>query len=180
MKISEWAIEDVITAYPGLSFGEFAAMAVAVMKEMARPCDFLVEVQSFDFADLDGESQFILRVTWNPDTDGTAERVVRTRQQTPIVEGAAIALAALLLAHMIKGSDLEVMKRQHRADYLLTHLQCALELSGTERARELPARQREKRRQLLQNILGLDGYVVVCCFEEGHRVIRWSYHLQPE
>jgi hypothetical protein len=180
MRTFEWAIEDITAAYPSLCLDEFAAMAVTLMRQSASPCDFLVRVEGFDVVDLDGDKEFIVRVKWSAETETVANRVERTRQRTPIVEGAAVALAALLLAHMLKDSDLEVMRRQERADYLLTKLNCAVEISGSERARELPRRIREKRRQVRENVLGLDGYVVICSFEAGQGLIHWSYHPQSE
>ena len=180
MQSFEWAIEDVIAAYPSLSLSEHAAMAVALMTSDVPPCDFHVQLEGFTIKELAGESEFSLSVSWNAETRAHARRLERTIQRASIIEGGAIALAALLFSHLMQDSDMEVTKRQARADYLLKRLHCALEVSGTEQASEVPRRIREKRRQVLQNVFGLDGYALICCFDPGRRMIRWSYHQQPE
>ncbi len=71
-----------------------------------------------------------------------------------------------------------VTEQGDRADYWLPRLKCALEISGTQRSRELPRRQRDKTAQLLANPRRWDGYVFICCFSARRRLIRWSYHRQ--
>ena len=100
----------------------------------------------------------------------------QTEQRTPIVERAAVALTALLLPKLLPGGDMHVTRIGERADYWLPGLRCALEVSGTEHARELSRRHREKVGQLLSNPLRWPGYVVICCFGRSRRLIRWSYH----
>lgn len=94
------------------------------------------------------------------------------------MERAAVALAALLFARLVPDGQMRVTKEGERADYWLPRLRCALEVSGTATARELPRRHREKVAQVLSNPLRQPGYVVVCCFAPRRRVIRWSYHQQ--
>jgi hypothetical protein len=101
-----------------------------------------------------------------------------TEQPGPIVERAAVALAALAFAHLIPDGQMRVTRRGDRADYWLPRLRCALEISGTEQARELSRRHRKKTVQLLANRRGWNGYVFVCCVAAGQRLIRWSYHTQ--
>jgi hypothetical protein len=180
MRTFEWAIEDIIIGYPSLGLEDYAAMAVALMKRTAPPCEFLVQIDGFDVDDLHAEEQFLLRVTWNAETESRADRIGRTRQRAQIVEGGAIGLTVLLLGHLIHGSDLKVTIRGDAADFWLPRLHHALEISGTERVDEIARRHREKRRQVLGNSLGWDGYVVLCCFAESRRVIQWSYHSQGE
>jgi hypothetical protein len=139
-----------------------------------------VHVTGFEIDQLEGEMEFIVNVLWGPQTEALAARMERTEQRTPIVERAAIALAALLLCHLVSDSDLEVLKQGDRADYWLREKHLAVEISGTERARQLPRRRREKRRQVLENAYGMDGYAIICCFEDGRRIVEWSYHSQPE
>jgi hypothetical protein len=156
-------------------------MAVAVMSRLSRsPCEFLVECQGFSPPDLEGETSFLVRVSWDEQTASRAERVLRTEQAKPIVERAAVALAALLFAKLIRGGQLRVTKEGERADYWLWRLRRALEVSGTEQSRELPRRQREKTTQMLANPRSWNGYVFVCCFNADHKVIHWSYHTQGE
>jgi hypothetical protein len=179
MHSFEWTIEDIIAAYPQFLLDDYATMAVALMKSFGRPCDFDVHIEGFEIPELSENSQFTLSVTWNTETDAKADRMLRSRQRTPIVEGAAIALAMLLLAHLIQNSELVVTTRGDRADFWLPKLDLALEISGTERYREMKPRLRQKKDQVLDNTFGSDGYVIVCCFEESHRLIQWSYHSQP-
>jgi len=180
MRTFEWAIEDIVAAYPDLNLDHIAAMAVALMKGDGPPCSFVVHVDGLDLRELAGETRFVLNVTWSPQIQDAAERMERTEQRTPLVERAAIGLAVLLLSHFVFDSELEVFKQKDRADFRLPKRNQAVEISGTERAQELPRRVREKRRQVLQNAFGLDGHVIVCCFEPGRRVIQWSYYTQPE
>jgi hypothetical protein len=72
------------------------------------------------------------------------------------------------------------VSRGTRADYWLPRRHQVVEVSGTERFSQLAARVRQKRRQILTNAFGLDGYVVLCCFAKARRLIRWSYHLLQE
>ena len=91
-----------------------------------------------------------------------------------------MALAALLFARHIPGGRLRVTEEGDRADFWLPRLRRALEISGTEVSHELPRRHREKASQMLDNPRHWNGYVIVCCFNPAHRLIRWSYHTQEE
>jgi hypothetical protein len=181
MRTFEWAIEEIVAAHPGLYLEHHAVMAVALMSRLSRsPCAFLVECEGFSPPDLEGETSFLVRVAWEEQTALRAERMLRTEQPKPIVERAAVALAALLLARLIRGGQLRVTNEGERADYWLWRLRRALEVSGTEQSRELPRRQREKAAQMLANPRRWNGYVVVCCFDAARPVIRWSYHTREE
>ena len=181
MQTFEWPIEDILAAHPGLYLEHHAVMAVAVMSRLSgSPCEFLVECEDFSPPGLEGEPRFSLRISWDVRTALAAGRVRRTEQAKPIVERAAVALAALLFAHLIPGGQLRVTNEGDRADYWLPRLRRALEISGTEQGRELPRRRREKLAQMLANPRHWNGYVFVCCFSAGQRVIRWSYHAQQE
>lgn len=181
MRTFDWAIEDILAAHPGLYLEHHAVMAVARMSRLSQsPCEFLVECEGFSLPDLEGETSFLLRVSWDEQTALGAERVWRTEQPKPIVERAAVALATLLVAHLIPGGRLRVTEEGDRADYWLPRLRCALEISGTEQRRALPSRHREKIAQMLDNPRRWNGYVCACCFSATHRIIRWSYHSQEE
>jgi hypothetical protein len=181
MRTFEWPIEDIVAAHPDLYLDHHAVMAVALMsRQSASPCEFLVECEGFSPPALEGDTSFILRVAWNEQTAVTAERVWLTEQPTPIIERAAVALAALVFPHLIRDGQMRVTARGQRADYWLPRLGCALEISGTEQSRELPRRHREKTAQMLANPWHWNGYVFVCCFSADRRLIRWSYHTQEE
>jgi hypothetical protein len=68
------------------------------MRTFAAPCDFLVQLDGFHLEELEDEPRFAMNVTWTAET--AAVRMDRTERRTPIIEGAAIALAALLFAHL--------------------------------------------------------------------------------
>jgi hypothetical protein len=166
--------------FPSLALDHFALKAVAVMKTLAVPCDFLVQLDGFHLEELEDEPQFTMNVTWTAETAAAAARMDRTEQRTPIIEGAAIALAALLFAHLLPESEMHVMSRGAGADYWLPRRNQAVEISGTEQFKEMARRVRQKRKQLLANPFGLDGYAVVCCFARSQRLIRWAYYSQTE
>lgn len=179
MQTWEWPIEDIGAAHPDLYLEHCAVMAVALMsRHSASPCEFLVECNGFTPADLAGESRFLLRVAWTPETALTAARVWLTEQPKPIIERAAVALAALAFAHLIPNGQMRVTDEGERADYWLPKMGYALEISGTERSRELPRRCREKMAQMLANPWQKAGFVFVCCFGAEDRLIRWSFHTQ--
>src|SRR6266542_5208691 len=123
MRTFQWAIEDIGAAHPGLFLEHHAVMAVAVMSRLSpSPCEFLVECDGFSPPGLEGETSFLLRVSWDDHTALGAERVWRTEQPKPIVERAAVALATLLFARMIPGGRLRVTNEGDGADYWLPRL----------------------------------------------------------
>lgn len=138
------------------------------------------ELDELSIGDLDGESQFVLDISWSAKTESNALRMERTEQRRSIIERAAIAVAALLISHLIHDSPMEVLKQADRADYWLPRRHEAVEISGTEHAGEIARRRCEKVRQVLENPYGMGGHVVICCFDESHRAVQWSYHSQPE
>jgi hypothetical protein len=109
-----------------------------------------------------------------------AARVWFTEQPKPIIERAAVAIAALTFAHLIPNGQMRVTQHGEGADYWLPKLRRALEISGTEQSRELPRRCREKTAQMLANPRQWAGYVFVCCFGGARGLVRWSYHTQQE
>jgi hypothetical protein len=181
MRTFEWAIEDIVAAHPDLYLEHCAVMGVALMsRHSGSPCDFLVECEGFGPPALEGDTSFLLQVAWSNQTAATAERVRLTEQPKPIIERAAVALAALTFAHLVRDGRMRVTDVGQRADYWLPRLRCALEISGTEQSREVPRRHREKIAQVLANPWRWNGYAFVCCFSPAHRVIRWSFHTQEE
>jgi hypothetical protein len=181
MQTLTWDIEDIVPAHPDLYLEHCAAMAVAVMREHSgSPCEFLAECTGFCPQGLQERSQFRVNVAWTEETALRANRLQRTEQATPILERAAVALAALLFAHLMPNGQMRVTRQGDRADYWLPHLRCALEVSGTRAPRELTRRCRAKATQVLANPRRWNGYVFVCCLHRCQRLIRWSYHEQEE
>ncbi len=175
----EWAIEDIIAAHPDLYLEHCAVMAVALMMRLsASPCRFTVECEGFSPPALRGATRFFVRVSWTEQTALKAQRVWQTEQPKPIVERAAVALAALLFAGLVPEGQMRVTREGERADYWLPRLQCVLEVSGTEHPGELTRRCREKAVQALANPLRWNAYAVVCCLTAPQSMIRWSYHQQ--
>jgi hypothetical protein len=179
MQVFDWSIEDVLTAHPDLYLEHCAAMAVALMSACGpSPCEFRVTCEAFQPAALHGEHSFLARVAWSPATELAGVRVTRTEQRKPLVERAAVALAALAFARLVPGGGLCVTRQGQRADYWLPEIRRALEVSGTEQPRELRRRRSSKERQVLANPFRWNGYVFLCCFHATERLIRWSYHTQ--
>jgi hypothetical protein len=147
MHTFEWPIEDIGRAHPDLYLEHFAVMAVALMSRLSSsPCEFLVECEGFRPPALEGDTHFLLRVGWDAQTAAAATRVWLTEQPRPIVEHAAVALAALTFPHLLPDSAMRVTQHGERADYWLPRLQCALEISGTEHHREVSRRHGRRRR----------------------------------
>jgi len=122
-----------VAAHPNLYVEHYMVMAVALMSQhTTSPCEFMLEWAGFCPLALGGETQCLLRVSWTEQTALKAQRIWHTEQPTSIVERAAVALAALLLAKLLPDGQMQVTKLGDRADYWLPRLQCALEVSGTE------------------------------------------------
>lgn len=180
-QVFEWAIEEIVPAHPHLYLEHCAAMAVAVMSRALNGgaeagYELTVECHGFSPPTLDGATAFAVRVCWTEETAVRAARILLTEQRSPIVERAAVALAALLFAKLIPDGELRVTRIGEHADYWLPILHAALEVSGTEQARELNRRHREKAAQVLSNPVGWPGYALVCCFGSTQGLVRWSYH----
>lgn len=67
-----------------------------ISEQSPSPCEFTVECMGIKFPLLRVASQFLLQVTWTPQTAAKARWRRDTEQPKSIVERAAIALAALL------------------------------------------------------------------------------------
>jgi hypothetical protein len=179
MRTFDWELEEVMTAHPGLYLEHCVVMAVAVLGRSTRlAAGFLVACEGFSPAALRGQREFRARVRWTEQTALKAERIRQTEQPKPIVERAAVALAALAIGNLLPGGQMRVTREGDRADYWLPGLRCALEVSGTTRAGELGRRHRQKASQVLSNPLGWNGYAFVVGFTGPQSRIRWSYHVQ--
>ena len=173
------SIEEIVAAHPNLYLEHCAVMATALLSNHgAPPGEWLVNCEGFTLPELAGQSSFRLSVSWSEITAYKAARVRQTEQSKPIIERAAVAMAALLFARLVNHGQMRVTREGDRADYWLPQLHCALEVSGTALPNELARRRREKIAQVLSNPLRWDGYVVVCCFAAQKKIIHWSYHPQ--
>ncbi len=119
----------------------------------SSPCEFVVECSGFKAKQLNSADRFLLRISWTPQTEQKAKRAFRTEQVNPLIERAAVALAALLFGKLSTAGQMRVTRAGECADYWLPRLQCALEISGTTNAREVRRRHREKVAQALANPL---------------------------
>src|SRR5262245_6881307 len=116
-------------------------MTVAILDRLAPAApEFVVECEGFCPPALAGDPVFRLRVAWADSTARKADRVRRTEQPRPIVERAAVGLAALAFAKLLPAAQMRVTRQGDRADYWLPRLRCALEISGTQHGRELRRR----------------------------------------
>lgn len=181
MQTFDFPIEELVPAHPNLYLEHCVVMAVAMMSACSSsPCEFVLRCEGFDLPELKTSEVVIVRISWSEVTAFKAKRLWQTEQPKPIIERAAVALAALLIARFIPDAKLQVTREGERADYWLPVLQLALEISGTTQARLLAGRHREKIKQMLSNPLRWNGYVITCCLSKKKRLIRWSYHQQKE
>lgn len=181
MQTFEYAIESIIPAHPNLYLEHCAVMAVALMSQHSvSPCEFIVQGEGVQLPAFKMQSEMSLQVSWSELTAYKAKRIWQTEQSKPIIERAAVALAALLFAHFVPDGRMRVTREGERADYWLPQQRCALEISGTTNPRLLAGRHREKIAQMLGNPLQWDGYVMTCCLAKRKKLIRWTYHRQEE
>ncbi len=177
MRTFDWAIEDILESHEGLYLDHCAAMVVAVLSRLTSPpCEFLVHCEGFSLPDLRDADVFLARIGWGTEMARAAKRIRRAEQRKPIVERAAVGIAALLFAQLIPEGRLRVTRHGDRADFWLTESRCALEISGTENRYEILQKLREKTAQMLANRRRWPGYIFVCCFEALHCQVHWSYH----
>jgi hypothetical protein len=181
MQRFNYAIESLIPAHPNLYLEHCVVMAVALMSRLsASPCEFILQCEDVAVVGKEQRQQCLLRISWSEVTAFKAKRIWQTEQPKSIIERAAVAVAALLIAHLLEDGKMQVTREGERADYWLPNQQYALEISGTTQSRLLNRRHKEKTEQMLSNPLRWDGFVITCCFGKRKRLIRWSFHQQEE
>ncbi len=170
-------IEDLARWHPWFFLEPHVVACVAVLARYGPPPASLdVDCIDINSSWLGDASQFLLNVSWLPQTAEKAERLRTTVQSKPLVEMAATALALVIAHHVVRLGQLDVTSYGDRTDFRSTQFSCMLEVSGTENPRELVRRHRRKVAQALHNPLRWNSYVVVCSFSSrGHR-IRFSFH----
>lgn len=180
-RVLPCAIEDLAAWHPHLFVDPYAVAFVAVTGQYSiPPADFLVECEAVKSRWLGKARQFTLQVSWTEDTIDKAERLRTTMPARSLVEMAAVAVALVLVHHVVPLGTLNVIEYGGRAEYRSSVVERVLEVSGTESLEELGRRHREKVSQALANPFRWDAYVVVCAFcDEGHRV-RFSGHRWEE
>jgi hypothetical protein len=181
MQTFDFSIEELVPAHPNLYLEHCVVMAVALMTKISTtPCEFILKHEGFTLPNMKEGEEIFVRISWNEVTAYKAKRIWQTEQSKPIIERAAVAFAALLIARFLPKAKMRVTREGQRADYWLPNLQLALEISGTTQSRLLANRHREKIKQMLSNPLQWNGYVITCCLSKKTRLIRWSYHQQKE
>lgn len=175
--ILQCTIDEIADWHPHLFLEPHIVACVAVLGQYSNsPATLEVECSDIASEWLQCETNFTLEITWSDEIAKKAERLRLTMQPKPLVELAAIALAAILTNRVVNLGQLDVTKDGERADYRSLDVPSVLEISGTETFSEVARRHREKITQALENPLGLDAYVVVCGFSEKRHRIRFSYH----
>jgi hypothetical protein len=120
MRTFDWQLEEIATAHPGLYLEHCVVMAAAVLHwSAASLADFRVTCEGFTPSALKGQREFRMRVRWNEQTALKAQRVQRTEQARPMVERAAVALAALAFGNLFPAGQMLVTREGDRADYWL-------------------------------------------------------------
>lgn len=136
--------------------------------------DYEITLQTVEVA---GTRTLGVRWTW---TDAMISPTPLAAQREVITESAAYALSFALIPRCTSAELVNVADRNDRFDYVLSEngRLCGMEVSGseTENRQRLRDRQQQKIRQLLENPMHWNGYVVVVGF--ARREIILSYHEQ--
>ena len=91
-----------------------------------------------------------------------------------------MALALVLVHHVLPLGRLDVTDYGARADYRARKRKMVLEVSGTEVRAELARREREKIAQARDNPFGWDACVAICAFSSAGHQVRFSKHSMKE
>ena len=174
MQVIEGNIDEIATMHPRLYLEHHIVMAVALLQQIsASPCDLQVTCDGVSFSTI-RDSKFVLRVHWQQAVEDAADRVLYSEQRNPIVERAAIAVAALLLGKTMPQLQMFVATPGDRVDFLLPEIEHAVEISGTDSKDALTARARRKKKQVQSNNHRWPGHAIVCCFDRTQPEIHWS------
>jgi hypothetical protein len=120
MQTLDAAIEEIIAGHPNLYLEHCLVMCVALMSKYSlSPCEFVVECSDFQLSSFGEDATFRFRVAWEEEAAEKARRMMETEQVKPMVERAAIALAALLFAKLVEEGEMRVTGYGESADYWL-------------------------------------------------------------
>jgi hypothetical protein len=174
VPIDEFPLEQIGQLH-GIAAGMFVPFAIHRLSQTAGQtmCDLQVELVG-----IGGVPHAFrqLRLTWQ------AESVLALPpgiQENAVTEWAALGIAAAVVWRYAGVRIVATAEEGERLDYWLTdgERRFGLEVSGTLTG-DVVARHRKKVRQLLENPVGTDGYVVVVGFD-GNRVAV-SFRQFPE
>jgi hypothetical protein len=173
----KFSIESLELIQPKEMWAAFFINPTIALLEWYKETPFPIDVNcervsspSFDLGD-----PLKIEIGWKADTFPNSQRLFQTIQREVIVEYSAVAVAFLLVTEITNCRITEVTLRGDKADYFLNNRQAMLEISGTENAKSIKSRHKQKCEQLLANPYQIGGYVVVCCF--ANQLAHFSYHL---
>jgi hypothetical protein len=170
-------IEQLSEGYPSLFLEPHIVSCVAILSQYGPPPAVLqVSCENVESPRWPELAQLVIDLTWRPETQTQATRLLATIQRKPLVEMASCALTMLLVYHVLDRAPLDVTQYGDRADYRFLDRASVLEISGTEKVALLDRRRREKVAQALTNPMERDAYVSVCVFSESGHQIRFSFH----
>jgi hypothetical protein len=151
----------------------FIPFAVARLQRHPGDLDALLTVELRGIPDQPMD-QRELRIVWELGSVSPAPLAV---QEYPLTEWAALGVACAVIWHFGALRLHAVAALGDRFDYWVRRetREFGLEVSGTM-AGDLEARHREKRRQLLANPYGVDGYVLVVDFTTRRAVFSFHSH----
>jgi len=175
-----FSIESLEMINPEALWAAFFINPAIALMEWYQKNPFPIDVQCEQIisALVDRRGEVAIEINWQAETFPNSQRLFQTVQREVIVEYAAVAVAFLLVTGITNRTVTEVTLRGDKTDYFLNDREFMLEVSGTENARQVASRHKQKTAQLLANPYGKSGYVVVCCF--SNQTARFSFHTMPE
>jgi hypothetical protein len=153
----------------------FVPFAVARLQQQPSEVEAVLTVELRGIPNQATEER-LLRLAWDAASVSILPLAV---QENPLTEWAALGVACAVIWHFgglrlhavaALGDGFDYWVRQETREF-------GLEVSGTL-AGDLEARHRDKRRQLLANPYGADGYVVVVDFSTRRAI--FSFHRNDE
>lgn len=174
-------VEDILTWHAIMS-KRFAVSLIVIGRRNGSSSQIVMQLSAtrINAPCLNGESAASMDLTWGNAFDDDCARDEASVGQTRLVEDAAVGVAAILFPNVVNARFMNVVQIGDKVDYMLMHEdgQFALEVSGSEAKSGLTSLHKRKRKQLLGNEMGKDGYVVVCGFKE--KKVMFSFHRYGE
>jgi hypothetical protein len=171
--VDEFPIEQ-IGAVHGIAAEEFVPF---VIRRLSRSVDDRARDLDVELVDIGGVMRAVrrMRVTWQAASG--LERPPGVQDHV-VTEWAALGIAMAVVWQYAGLRAVAVAEHGDRFDYWVSdgHQRFGLEVSGTITP-DLTARHSAKARQLLDNPLSADGYVVVVGFADDRVIV--SFHQVP-